>query len=90
MLIQACADLIYHRRDTRRAFNKWLVSVDITREDKFGEMEQSLESSCFVSSQTAFDVHDRIVINNQKIFENREMSIVESFAMQQSQELIKR
>lgn len=86
LLIQACADLIYHRRDTRKAFNKWLASVDMTRGDKVGDIEQSAESGACLSSQS-FDVHERIVTNNQMIYENREMCIVESYADQQFQGL---
>jgi len=87
LLIQACADLIYHRRDTRRAFEQWIRAVELTRVKKpttpatttttiDGNGNPLNNPPMFVPPER---VHHRIVANNQRLFEDREDNIVKRY-----------
>ena len=96
-LIQACTDLIYHRRDTRKAFEQWLRAVELIRlvHDKQEEEGKNNNSNTNSSdpATTAVEktkndsneVHQRIVRNNERLFQDREDEIVITYANQHFQ-----
>lgn len=84
-LIQACADLVYHRRDTRNAFNKWLLSVEMngTKSSQLQNANKCNGPTNNSSTQDpSFSEHEKIVWNNNRLFEDREISVVDTYAAQ--------